>query len=94
VQCKVQRSDFFRNLLVDPINNACSEVEWCQVPILQVNLRVGELAEANTKMMSRVKVEPTRDCPLAAKAFDWLRIVCSHNRRIQVSPPIPGAPKN
>jgi hypothetical protein len=79
---KAQRADFFRNLLVDPINNACSEVEWCQVPLIQVNLRVGELAQANAKMMSRVKVEPTCDCPLAAKVFDWLRVFCSRNRRI------------
>src|ERR1700733_11678330 len=79
---KAQRADFFRNLLVDPINNACSEVEWCQVPLIQVNLRIGEFAQANTKMMSWVKVEPTCDCPLAAKVFDWLRVVCSCNRRI------------
>ena len=45
-------------------------------------------------MMSRVKVEPTCDCPLAAKAFDWLRVACSRNRWIQVPPPIPGATKN
>src|SRR5580658_2564990 len=91
---KAQRADFFRNLLVDPINNACSEVEWCQVPVRQVNLRVGDFAQANAKVMSSVKVESTCDCPLAAKAFDWLRVVCSRNRRIQVPPPIPGAPKN
>jgi hypothetical protein len=79
---KPKEQTFFRNLLVDSINNACSEVEWCQVPLIQVNLRVGEFAQANTKMMSRVKVEPTCDCPLAAKVFDWLRVVCSGNRRI------------
>src|SRR6202044_1036904 len=72
----------------------CSEVEWCQVPITQVNLRVGDLSKANAKMMSRVKVEPTCDCPLTAKAFDWLRIACSRNGRIQVPPPIPGATKH
>jgi hypothetical protein len=91
---KAQRADFFRNLLVDPINNACSEVEWCQVPLIQVNLRVGDLAQANTKMMSRVKVEPTCDCPLAAKVFDWLRVFCSRNRWIQIPPRISGATKN
>jgi hypothetical protein len=80
--------------LVDPINNAGSEVEWCQVPILQVNLRVGELSQANAKMMSQVKVDPTCDCPLAAKAFDWLRVACSRNGRIQIPPAIPGATKN
>jgi hypothetical protein len=60
----------------------------------QVYLRVGELSQANAKMMSWVKVDPTCDCPLAAKAFDWLRVACSRNRWIQVSPPIPCSTKH
>ncbi len=62
--------------------------------MIQVYLRVGQLSQANAKMMSRVKVDPTCDCPLAAKALDWLRVACSRNRWIQVPPSIPGATKN
>ena len=31
-------------------------------------------------MMSRVKVDPTCDCPLAAKAFDWVGVAGSREQ--------------
>ncbi len=68
--------------LVDPIDQASSEVERREIPILEVILRVGEVSEADTPMATHVKVDPTRDRPLTTKTFDWLRIFFPHNWRI------------
>src|ERR1700678_3163084 len=68
--------------LVDPINDARSEVDRCQAPMLQVILRVGDLSEAKTEMVIQVEVDTTRDRPLRAEIFDWLYVANSHNWRI------------
>jgi hypothetical protein len=68
--------------LVDPIDQAGSEVERRKIPILEVILRVGEVSEADTQMAAHVKVDATRNRPLSAGTFDWLRVYYSYNWRM------------
>src|SRR3984885_7024815 len=89
-----RRASSLKGCLVDPIDQAGGEVERRKIPILEVVLRVGEVSEAETQMPGHVIVDATRDRPLSAGTFDWLRIFLPHNWRIQVPPPIPTASKN
>ena len=76
------RTSSLTGCLVDPIDQAGSEVERRKIPILEVILRVGEVSEAETPMATHVKVDATCDRPLTTETFDWLWIFFPHNWRI------------